>query len=67
MTDTDDRRDEQERPREAPAIEPGSVEQTVGRGRAWSTPFVLVGGVATIVWLAAGIVTLAALLVWWLT
>jgi hypothetical protein len=42
------------------------VEETVARGRAWSTPFLLVGSVAAVVWTTAALVALVALLVWWL-
>jgi hypothetical protein len=42
------------------------IEQTVARGRSWSTPFVLLAGVALTVWGVAALVTLAALLVWWI-
>jgi hypothetical protein len=49
--------------------EGSAVEQearTVSRGRASRTPFVVLGSVATVVWLAAGLIVLAAILVWWL-
>ena len=49
--------------------EGSAVEQearTVSRGRAARTPFVALGGVATVVWLAVGLIALAAILVWWL-
>lgn len=43
-----------------------SLEQALARGRAPATPFVLLGSVAAIVWAAVALVTVAALLVWWL-
>jgi hypothetical protein len=42
------------------------VERTVARGRAWATPFLLVGSVAAVVWSVAAFVAAVALLVWWL-
>ena len=44
-----------------------STEEAVARGRASETPFVLLGRVATVIWLVGGLVVVAALLVWWLT
>jgi len=44
-----------------------STEEAVARGRATETPFVLLGSVATVIWLVVGLVVAAALLVWWLT
>ena len=49
----------------APATD--STEEAVARGRASETPFVLLGSVATVIWLVVGLVVAAALLVWWLT
>jgi hypothetical protein len=49
--------------------EGSAVEQearTVSRGRAARTPFVVLGSVAAVVWLAAGLIVVAAILVWWL-
>ena len=43
-----------------------STEEAVARGRASETPFVLLGSVATMIWLVLGLVVAAALLVWWL-
>ena len=43
-----------------------STEEAVARGRASETPFVLLGSVATVIWLVVGLVVAAALLVWWL-
>ena len=48
----------------APATD--STEEAVARGRATETPFVLLGSVATVIWLVVGLVVAAALLVWWL-
>jgi hypothetical protein len=53
-----------------PEREPEGVahdtERDVARGRAASTPFLLVGSVALTIWAVAGIVALIALAVWWL-
>jgi disulfide bond formation protein DsbB len=43
-----------------------STEEAVARGRATETPFVLLGGVATVIWLVVALVAAALLLVWWL-
>ena len=43
-----------------------STEEAVARGRASETPFVLLGGVATVIWIVVGLVVAVALLVWWL-
>jgi hypothetical protein len=43
-----------------------STEEAVARGRASETPFVLLGSVASVIWLVVGLVVAAALLVWWL-
>jgi hypothetical protein len=54
----------------APRDEPGRLDEPVGeaarRGQWWVTPFVVLGSVATVVWVAAGLVTAAVLLIWWL-
>jgi hypothetical protein len=42
------------------------VDETVARGDAPATPFLLLGSVALVVWGAAALVTLAALAAWWL-
>jgi hypothetical protein len=42
------------------------VGEAVRRGKWWATPLVVLGSVATVVWVAAGILTGALLLVWWL-
>jgi hypothetical protein len=44
-----------------------STEEAVARGRASETPFVLLGGVATVIWIVVGLVVAVALLVWWLS
>jgi hypothetical protein len=44
----------------------GPTEEEVARGRAAGTPFVLLGGVALVIWTVVGIVAVALLLVWWL-
>ena len=49
----------------APATD--STEGAVARGRASETPFVLLGSVATVIWLVVGLVVAAALVVWWLS
>jgi hypothetical protein len=43
-----------------------SVEDVVRRGRWSGTPFVALGSVAVVLWLAVAVVAGAALLVWWL-
>ena len=43
-----------------------SVGEAVRRGQWWATPLVVLGSVATVVWVAAGILTGGLLLVWWL-
>ena len=48
----------------APAAD--STEEAVARGRASETPFVLLGSVATVIWIVGGLVVAGALLVWWL-
>jgi hypothetical protein len=42
------------------------TETAVARGRASGTPFVLLGGVALVIWAVVAIVAAALLLVWWL-
>ena len=42
------------------------VGEAVRRGEWWATPLVVLGSVATVVWIAAGILTAALLVVWWL-
>ena len=50
--------------------EPGRLDEPVGeatrRGQWWATPLVVLGSVATVVWVAAGLLTAALLLTWWL-
>lgn len=43
-----------------------SVAEATRRGQWWATPFVILGSVATVVWVVAGVVAGALLLVWWL-
>ena len=43
-----------------------SVGEAVRRGQWWATPLVVLGSVATVVSVAAGILTGGLLLVWWL-
>jgi hypothetical protein len=42
------------------------VGEAVRRGQWWATPLVVLGSVATVVWVVAGILTAALLVVWWL-
>jgi hypothetical protein len=60
---------------ESPGVEPETPEapasaeseaRAVARGKAGRTPFVALATVATVVWLTAGLVTAAVLLIWWL-
>jgi hypothetical protein len=60
---------------ESPSVEPEppqapasaeSEARAVARGKAARTPFVALATVATVVWLTAGLVTAAVLLIWWL-
>jgi hypothetical protein len=44
----------------------GPTEEAVARGRAASTPFVLLGSVAVTIWAVVAIISAAVLLVWWL-
>ena len=50
--------------------EPGRLDEPIAhatrRGQWWATPLVVLGSVATVVWVVAGILTAAMLLVWWL-
>ncbi len=41
-----------------------SEAREVARGRRWSTPFKVVGGVAAVVWAFAGLLIAVALLLW---
>jgi len=38
----------------------------LARGRASGTPFVLLGGVAFVIWSVVALVAAAVLLIWWL-
>jgi len=65
--------DTQTRERETEAADPaeptgptGPTETAVARGRASGTPFVLLGGVALVIWAVVAIVAAALLVVWWL-
>jgi hypothetical protein len=55
------------RPGRAKASEPtGETEKMVARGRSSGTPFVLLGGVALVIWSFVALVAIALLLLWWL-
>lgn len=43
-----------------------AVGEATRRGQWWATPLVVLGSVATVVWVAAGLLTAALLLIWWL-
>jgi hypothetical protein len=55
---------------DAPDLEPseqaGPTEEKLARGRASSTPFLLLGSVAATIWGVLALVAGAVLLVWWL-
>jgi hypothetical protein len=57
-------------PVDAPDLEPsepaGPTEEKLARGRASTTPFVLLGSVAATIWSVLALVAGAVLLVWWL-
>ena len=53
-----------ERRRELRPDEP--IGEATRRGQWWATPLVVLGSVATVVWVAAGLLTAALLLIWWL-
>jgi hypothetical protein len=42
------------------------VGEAVRRGQWWATPLVVLGSVATVVWIVAGAITAGLLLIWWL-
>jgi hypothetical protein len=42
------------------------VGEAARRGQWWATPFVILGSVATVVWVVAAVITGALLLIWWL-
>lgn len=44
----------------------GQTERAVVTGRRSETPFVLVGGVALVIWAVAALVAAGVLLLWWL-
>ncbi|MBA2295131.1 MAG: hypothetical protein H0W16_08350 [Actinobacteria bacterium] len=55
-----------EPPRRTPAMsEP--AEESVARGRASTTPFVLLGGMALVIWSIVALVAGGLLLLWWLS
>ena len=62
-TKTAERGTEQASRRESGA---GPTERTLVRGRASGTPFVLLGGVALVIWAVVAVVAAALLLFWWL-
>jgi hypothetical protein len=41
------------------------VAGAVRRGQWWATPLVILGSVATVVWVVAGVLTAALLVIWW--
>ena len=57
-------------PVDAPDLESsepvGPTEEKLARGRASTTPFVLLGSVAATIWSVLALVAGAVLLVWWL-
>jgi hypothetical protein len=53
-----------EPPEEERPASPESEVRTVARGKATRTPFVALASVATVVWLVAGLITAAVLLIW---
>lgn len=57
-------------PVDAPDLEPsdpaGPTEEKLARGRASSTPFILLGSVAATIWIVLALVAGAVLLVWWI-
>jgi hypothetical protein len=44
----------------------GTTEKAVAQGRSAGAPFVLLGGVALVVWAFVAVVAAVLLLVWWL-
>ena len=42
------------------------IGEATRRGQWWATSLVVLGSVATVVWVAAGLLTAALLLIWWL-
>jgi len=57
--------DGQGRKTEAPD-ETESPEEAVARGRASTTPFVLLGGTALVIWAVVAVIAAVLLVVWWL-
>ena len=53
-------------PASGPSRPADSTEEAVARGRASETPFVLLGGVALVIWGIVAVVAAALLLLWWL-
>ena len=49
-----------------PSRPPGPTEEAVTRGRSSGTPFVMLGGVALVIWTVVALVAGALLLLWWL-
>jgi hypothetical protein len=44
----------------------GPTEESLARGRASGMPFVLLGGVAFVIWSVVALVAAVVLLIWWL-
>jgi hypothetical protein len=57
-------RDEEEERGPEDESRAASEVRTVARGRAARTPFVAMAGVAAVVWVVAGLIALAVLLIW---
>ena len=49
-----------------PSEPPGPTEEALTQGRSPGTPFVLLGGVALVIWTAVALVAGGLLLLWWL-
>jgi hypothetical protein len=49
-----------------PSEPPGPTEEALTQGRSPGTPFVLLGGVALVIWAVVALVAGAVLLLWWL-
>jgi hypothetical protein len=56
----------EQEPSEDVPREGDDVKDAVRRGRWEGTPFVALGSVAVVLWLAVAVVAGAALLLWWL-
>jgi hypothetical protein len=50
-----------------PSEPAGPTEEALTQGRSPGTPFVLLGGVALVIWSVVAIVAGGLLLLWWLT